>query len=336
MLTAAMAAGLTMGVVSLDELDLRIKQRGEAVSEAIYASRLLPLIRIEPHHQLLVTLLLLNSVANEALPLFLDKLVPQWAAILISVSAVLFVGEIIPAAIFTGPSKMRIAASLAPIVWFSVFIMWPLAYPIGWMLDKLIPERAALTSRAEVRALVDVQRELAAERGAAEGEAFNEDEADLVRGALSLSTKLVVDVMVPLEAVYALPAQARMDHAIMRDLLTRGHSRVPVYWGPEASSISSFLHVKDHLMLNPADAVPISSLRAHAPVWVGPEDSLFALLNTFQQGHAHMAFVSRHPELARLALPARGEWPKGKSSCIGVITLEDIIEEILTEEIYDE
>ena len=155
-----------MGVVSLDELDLRIKQRGEAVSEAIYASRLLPLIRIEPHHQLLVTLLLLNSVANEALPLFLDKLVPQWAAILISVSAVLFVGEIIPAAIFTGPSKMRIAASLAPIVWFSVFIMWPLAYPIGWMLDKLIPERAALTSRAEVRALVDVQRELAAERGA--------------------------------------------------------------------------------------------------------------------------------------------------------------------------
>jgi CBS domain containing-hemolysin-like protein len=72
------------------------------VSEVLYANRLLPLIRIEPHHQLLVTLLLLNSVANEALPLFLDKLVPQWAAILISVSAVLFVGEIIPAAIFTG------------------------------------------------------------------------------------------------------------------------------------------------------------------------------------------------------------------------------------------
>jgi hypothetical protein len=166
MLTAAMAAGLTMGVVSLDELELRIKQRGEVLSEVMYANRLLPLVRIEPHHQLLVTLLLLNSVANEALPLFLDRLMPQWAAILISVSAVLFVGEILPAAVFTGPSKMRIAAALAPFVWVCVLLLWPLAYPIGWALDKLIPERSALTSRAEVRALVDVQREIAAERGA--------------------------------------------------------------------------------------------------------------------------------------------------------------------------
>lgn len=166
MLTAAMAAGLTMGVVSLDELELRIKQRGEVLSEVLHANRLLPLIRIKPHHQLLVTLLLLNSVANEALPLFLDKLVPQWAAILISVSAVLFVGEIIPAAIFTGPAKMRIAAALTPVVWTAVLLMYPLAYPIGWALDKIIPERSALTSRAEVRALVDVQREIAAERGA--------------------------------------------------------------------------------------------------------------------------------------------------------------------------
>ena len=58
-----------------------------------------------------MTLLLLNSVANEALPLFLDKLFPELVAILISVTVVLFVGEIFPAAVFTGPNKLAIASS---------------------------------------------------------------------------------------------------------------------------------------------------------------------------------------------------------------------------------
>ena len=51
-------------------------------------------------------------MANEALPLFLDALVPPWLAIVLSVTCVLFAGEIIPAAIFTGPSKLKIASSL--------------------------------------------------------------------------------------------------------------------------------------------------------------------------------------------------------------------------------
>ena len=95
-------------------------QRGRAVSlesaspPRRYATRILPLIRLSPRHQLLVSLLLLNAIANEAMPLFLDKLVPPWAAILISVTAVLFVGEIIPAAVFTGPAKMRSVYALFP------------------------------------------------------------------------------------------------------------------------------------------------------------------------------------------------------------------------------
>ena len=40
--------------------------------------------------------------ANEALPLFLDKIVPSWLAIILSVTFVLFFGEIIPSSLFTG------------------------------------------------------------------------------------------------------------------------------------------------------------------------------------------------------------------------------------------
>ncbi len=46
-----------------------------------------------------VTLLLCNAIAMEALPIFLDKLMQEWVAILVSVTAVLFAGEIFPQAI---------------------------------------------------------------------------------------------------------------------------------------------------------------------------------------------------------------------------------------------
>lgn len=49
---------------------------------------------IRRHHLLLVTLLLANSVAMETLPLFLDRLVPSWAAVLVSVTAILLFGEV--------------------------------------------------------------------------------------------------------------------------------------------------------------------------------------------------------------------------------------------------
>ena len=167
MLTAGLAAGLTFGVLSLDELSLRVKKRTGTADEIRYCDRLLPLKQWVPRHQLMVTLLLLNAAAAEALPLFLDQLVPPVVAILVSVTAVLIMGEILPTAIFTGPGQLQLASSLAPLVKLMMYAVAPIAYPIGWLLDQLLPDHDTLTSRAEVKALVNVQREIAAERGGA-------------------------------------------------------------------------------------------------------------------------------------------------------------------------
>ena len=60
-----------------------------------------------------------------------------------------------------------------------------------------------------------------------------------------------------------------------------------------------------------------------------PGDSLFKLINEFQTGSCHMAFVAHDPAAARQAI-SMGQPPQGRGSAIGIITLEDIIEEILT------
>lgn len=61
-------------------------------------------------HQLLVTLLVANSLAMESLPLFLDRLVSPVHAVLLAVTLILFFGEILPQAICTGRNQLAVAA----------------------------------------------------------------------------------------------------------------------------------------------------------------------------------------------------------------------------------
>ena len=56
---------------------------------------------VKRHHLLLVTLLLSNAGAVEAMPIFMDRITNPVAAVAISVTAVLFFGEIIPQALCT-------------------------------------------------------------------------------------------------------------------------------------------------------------------------------------------------------------------------------------------
>lgn len=105
---AASAAGMTTGLLSIDTLKLKIRLEVGTDAEKRQAQRILPVIA--NHHFLLCTLLIYNAAATEALPIFLDALVPSWAAVVISVTLVLVFGEIIPTALFTGPNQLAIAS----------------------------------------------------------------------------------------------------------------------------------------------------------------------------------------------------------------------------------
>jgi len=160
--TAALAAGLTMGLLSLDPLMLLIKIRaGATKEEQDQAAALLPIVK--QHHLLLVTLLLLNSMANEALPLFLEELVSPVVAVVMSVTLVLFFGEIVPSAIFTGPNKVALAYRMVPLVQFVMILLWPLAFPIAKLLDHVLHDENSETpdafGRGELSALVRIQYE---------------------------------------------------------------------------------------------------------------------------------------------------------------------------------
>lgn len=84
-------SGLTIGLLSMDITSLMVLKNSGERNERLYAAHIIPIVAHK--HLLLVTLLLCNAAAMEALPIFLDQMVPSYLAIVLSVTAVLFFGE---------------------------------------------------------------------------------------------------------------------------------------------------------------------------------------------------------------------------------------------------
>lgn len=112
----------------IDITKLEIKAMIGTTAEKNAAIAIIPIIK--KHHLLLVTLLLFNSMSNEALPIFLGALVPNYVAVIVAVLLILFFGEIIPSAFFTGPQQLETAARMIPFVTVLMTFLSPLAYPI--------------------------------------------------------------------------------------------------------------------------------------------------------------------------------------------------------------
>lgn len=89
------------------------------------------------------------------------------------------------------------------------------------------------------------------------------------------------------------------------------------------------------LKVNPTLNLKVTEMSLREPVFVRPDQGLLEVLNIFQEGHSHMALVSQEPETTKKLFCARQ--PQTTASAIlGIVTLEDILEKILQEEIYDE
>lgn len=130
---AGLMSGLTVGLMSFDgkNLSILMSQSKDAVQRA-RAKRVHALVK--HHHFLLVTLLLWNAAAFESLPLFLDRLMPSWAAVIVSVTFILIFGEIVPQAVCTGPKRLAIGAS----AYYLVLVLEYLAFPVAWVFGKLL------------------------------------------------------------------------------------------------------------------------------------------------------------------------------------------------------
>ncbi|EXB67773.1 DUF21 domain-containing protein [Morus notabilis] len=398
---AGLMAGLTLGLMSLGLVDLEVLMKSGRPQDRKHAAKIYPVVKNQ--HLLLCTLLMGNALAMEALPIFLDKLVPPWAAILISVTLILMFGEIFPQAVCTRYG-LTIGATLAPLVRVLLMIFFPITYPISKVLDWMLGKgHAVLLRRAELKTFVNFHG-----NEAGKGGDLTHDETTIITGALELTEKTAKDAMTPIANAFSLDLDATLNLETLNSIMTMGHSRVPVYAGNPKNIIGLIL-VKNLLAVDPDDAVPVRKMVIRKIPRVSENMPLYDILNEFQKGHSHIAVIYKdlnekketpkrvqsepsskkgdkavgptgaienlgvkfdsHPQTGLNKIsggqgqqmkksppstPAFKKRHRGCSFCIldvenapilefspneevvGVITMEDVIEELLQEEILDE
>lgn len=120
------------------------------------------------------------------------------------------------------------------------------------------------------------------------------------------------------------------------EILRMGYTRVPVYSG-DRNNVVALLFVKDLALLDPDDNFTIKtvcSYHDHQLRFVQEETPLRVMLEEFKRGDYHLAVVQRRAGLTDEQGKAGTE--VASLELVGVVTLEDIVEEILQAEIVDE
>ncbi|XP_050438550.1 unextended protein isoform X2 [Adelges cooleyi] len=317
---SSLFSGLNLGLMSLNRMDLKIICNTGTESERKYAKAILP-VRIHGNY-LLCSILLGNVMVNSIFTILLDDLTSGLVAVITSTLAIVIFGEISPQAVCSRHG-LAIGAKTIYITKTVMVLTTPLSWPISKALDWALGEEIVSTyNRERLKELVKMT-----------GDEFNDlekDEVNIISGALELHRKKVNDVMTKLEDVYMLSYDTVLDFETVSEIMKSGYSRIPVYEG-NRQNIVTMLYIKDLALVDPDDNTLLKTLcqfYQNPCYFVFEDTTLDVLFKQFKEGiKGHMAFVHR--------VNNEGEGDPFYET-VGIITLEDVIEELIQAEIMDE
>jgi CBS domain containing-hemolysin-like protein len=136
------------------------------------------------------------------------------------------------------------------------------------------------------------------------------DQAEFVQNVFRLSNKRVRDCMVPRERMAVLELNSPPDK-ILEAVRKGAHTRMPVYNG-EIDNIVGIVNTKDLFYLFSLRGVVVLDDALYPPLFLKPEETMDNALRLFRKAHRPMALVR-----------------DDQGKILGLITLEDVLEEIV-------
>ncbi|MCL7957401.1 MAG: hemolysin family protein [marine benthic group bacterium] len=222
---------------------------------------------------------------------------------------VLFFGEIIPKT-YAAAHALRLSLFTAPLFLWLTRLALPIVLPFEAISRLVLPRSRTIPSvtESEIRALTQLGHQTGA---------IEEHERELIERAFALDNTRAWEVMTPRTEIFAWPADRKLSD-IADELDTVPFSRIPLH-GDSMDEIVGVLYVRDAYEALKAGkgSLPLGSL-GRQPLFVPHSVSLVQLLGNFRSRRIHMGVVvDEH------------------GGTDGVVTLEDILEELVGE-IVDE
>lgn len=333
MVVSAASSGLNLGLMRLEPkglavlVDAATRPDADAVvlQEAEWARRVLPFR--EDGNTLLCTLLLINVMANACIPILLADFWGAVATFIVSTLLLVTLCETLPQAV-CHTRGLRIGAACVPVLACVWYLLLPVTKPLALMLDRTFGAEIGqlILNRHHLLALIDQQR-----KGAPES--ISEQEVKLLDGALRFSSMAVSSIMVPLSDCFCLDLHAMVSPGLCTAVATAGYSRVPVVDRSVANkrqlAVVGLIHVKDLLVLNTEQEVPLKTLLPliGRQVFVVDDDQLLPeVLAEFRRGASQLAVV-------RELVSGEDCDPYFKHS--GLVTLQDLVNTIVQDNVQE-
>jgi Mg2+/Co2+ transporter CorB len=235
-----------------------------------------------------------------------------WAATIIMTALIVVFGEVMPKTIAIAYPD-RVSLLIAPFVLFFVRVFGPIVSAVEALVRgvmrllgvDLAAEDAGVTGHEELKGAVDIlHREGGVERS----------DRDMFGGLLELSEIPVSDVMIHRTKMRVIDADLPPDE-LVREVIDSPYTRMPL-WRGEPDNIIGVLHTKDLLRAYVAAGGDAGKLKiaelTHEPWFIPDSTTLRDQLQAFLRRKTHSALVVDEYGVVQ-----------------GLVTLEDIIEEIV-------
>jgi len=237
---------------------------------------------------------------SPALLLFFD-------IILLSLLLLIF-GEVVPKVF-----AMRNSVKVARFAYIPLKFIFIILKPIIFLFDKIttffnnligVKDEKILDSEEELKILA----ELSEEQGTLE-----EEESEMIQSIIDFNDKVAGEILIPRVDIIGIESSSNLDQAM--DLISKEQfSKIPIYKN-NMDNIIGILHAKDLVPYLTGSRPNINLLSIARPPFFVPENKpIDELLNDFKNKKTSIAIVV-------------DEW----GGTEGLITLEDIVEEVLGE-----